>query len=247
MKLVLVSGSGTGSGKTITTSALAACALAQGQRVAVIKPVQTGVGNGETSDVQVVTRLTGLNDVHELFSFAEPLAPGTAARRLGVAGPSISSLADAILDLKNRDLMIVEGAGGALVHLNAEGKNLLDLAVELGSGLGAPDSLDVVLTASSSLGTLHSTAATAMAVRASGLDVAHLVITDWPLSEPDLAQLCNLDDLPRYGGAPISGMLPVGMGTLDQAQFLEQSQAWLAPALGGVFNTAEFPTLASRP
>ncbi len=246
MKLILVSGSGTASGKTIATAALAACAHSNGQRVAVIKPVQTGVGTGEASDVQVVAALTGLNDIHELASFAEPLAPGTAARRLGVPGPSIAELAREILGLDDRDLLIVEGAGGALVHLNAQGETMLDLAVALQSRLGAHDSLDLVLTASCSLGTLHSTAATAMAVRAGGLDVAHLILTDWPISEPDLAQRSNVEDLPRYSGAPISGVLSVGMGSLDQAQFLRQSQAGLAPALGGVFNTAEFATLASR-
>ena len=43
MNIVVVTGTGTGVGKTVTTAALAACALRSGRRVAVVKPVQTGV------------------------------------------------------------------------------------------------------------------------------------------------------------------------------------------------------------
>ncbi|MDO8732199.1 MAG: dethiobiotin synthase [Actinomycetota bacterium] len=247
MRLIVVSGSGTESGKTITTAAIAACAMSSGQQVAIVKPLQTGVRNGEAGDARVVAELTGLTDVHELFSFAEPLAPGTAARRQGLPGPSLAELSDLILALGDRDLVIVEGAGGALVHLNAQGETILDLASELRSRLAGIASVEVLLTASSGLGTLHSTGATALAVRASGLDVDHLVIADWPLAEPDLAQRSNLQDLPRYALAPISGVLPLGMGALNQAEFERKSQAGLAPALGGVFDTAEFVRLASRP
>lgn len=247
MKVVIVSGSGTESGKTIVTAALAACALAQGRTVAVIKPVQTGVAADEPGDAQVVGRLTGLQDVHELVRFAEPLAPGTAALRAGVPGPAIAELADGILALADRDLLIIEGAGGALVHLNAQGQTIVDLACELGSRSSGGVELEFVLAASCSLGTLHSSAATALAIRANGLDVDHLVVVDWPASEPDLAQRCNLDDLPRYCAAPLSGVLSLGMGSLDQEAFERQSRAGLAPALGGVLNTAEFVRLASRP
>ncbi|MDO9485364.1 MAG: dethiobiotin synthase [Actinomycetota bacterium] len=247
MKLIVVTGSGTDAGKTICTAALTACAIANGLRVAVVKPVQTGVDLGEPGDMQSVTALTGLIDVHELARYDEALAPGTAARRLGVPGPSVGELADAISALADRELLIVEGAGGALVQLNAGGDTLLDLAVELRSRLAPDDSLEMLLTASCSLGTLHSASATAMAIRAQGLQVDHLVIADWPTSSPDLAQRSNLEDLPRYCGVPLSGVLPMGMGSLDQARFARQSQAGLAPTLGGVFNTAESVRLASRP
>ena len=247
MRIIIVSGSGTESGKTITTAALSACALAKGLRVAVVKPVQTGVSALDFGDVGVVRELTGLHDVHELVRFAEPLAPGTAARRLGVPGPPVSELRDRILVLADREVIIVEGAGGALVHLNAQGATLLDLTRELRAKLSGADSVEVVLTAASGLGTLHSTAATCLAVRSHGLEVDHLVISDWPPGEPDIAQLSNLEDLPRYCGVPISGVLQRGMGALSQGQFAQQSAAGLAPALGGVFNTADFSRLASRP
>ena len=247
MRVILVTGSGTESGKTITSAALTACAQAAGLRVAVVKPVQTGVGEGQLGDVGQVQQLTDLNDVHELARFAEALAPGTAARRLGLSGPSAIDLRDRVLELADRDMVIVEGAGGALVHLNATGETVLDLALGLREGLADGDSLSIVLTASCALGTLHSTAATALAVRGRGLGVDHLVVTDWPAGRPDLAQVCNLDDLPRYSGAPISGVLPMGMGQLSRERFAEQSVAGLAPALGGVFDTADFSRLAARP
>jgi len=212
-----------------------------------IKPVQTGVGEEDLGDAAVVRALTGLSDVHELARFAEALAPGTAARRLGQPGPQIGALADRIMSFQDRDLVIVEGAGGALVHLNAQGQTLLDLVGELRARIGAESGLELVLAASCSLGTLHSTGATALAVRAHGVAVDHLVITDWPVDQPELAQLCNIEDLPSYAQAPVSGVLVQGMGVLDQAHFVAASRSGLAPALGGVFNTAEFARLASRP
>ena len=100
---------------------------------------------------------------------------------------------------------------------------------------------------SSGLGTLHATAATAQAVRREGLDLDHLVVGDWPSSEPDLAQRCNLEDLPDYAQAPISGVMRAGMGRAEPSVFAELARRGLAPALGGSCDAAEFARLASRP
>ena len=55
-------------------------APAAGRRVAVVKPAQTGVAPGEPGDVDEVRRLGGVDDVHELARYPDPLAPATAAR-----------------------------------------------------------------------------------------------------------------------------------------------------------------------
>ncbi|MEO6701332.1 MAG: dethiobiotin synthase, partial [Jatrophihabitantaceae bacterium] len=124
MRVLVVTGTGTGVGKTVTTAALAACALARGERVAVVKPIQTGVLPGEPGDLAEVGRLTGLTDLQEYVRYAEPLAPATAARRLGEPGPELAGLASRIGQLSDRDLVIVEGAGGTLVRYNETGDGI---------------------------------------------------------------------------------------------------------------------------
>ena len=47
MRTIIVTGTGTGVGKTVVTAAIAALAREGGQRVAVVKPAQTGMAAGE--------------------------------------------------------------------------------------------------------------------------------------------------------------------------------------------------------
>lgn len=235
MDLIVITGTGTGVGKTVTTAALVACARQAGRRVAVVKPVQTGVGPGEPGDMAEVVRLTGHADVHELARFAEPLAPATAARRAGQDGPGIAELAAGIRDLAGRDLVIVEGAGGALVRFNSRGDTLLDLIEELGDGR----TVRVLLVASPGLGVLNTAALTAEALARRRIALMGVVVGDWP-DEPDLAGRCNLTDLNAYSGAPLLGVLPTGAGRTEGSAFQELAIRSLAPALGGSLDLPAF-------
>ncbi|HST46569.1 dethiobiotin synthase [Jatrophihabitans sp.] len=245
MRFIAVTGTGTGVGKTVTTAALASCALRAGQRVAVVKPVQTGVRPGEPGDLAEVRRLTGLDDLHEYVRYAEPLAPATAARRLGDPGPALDELAGRIAGLADRDLVIVEGAGGALVRFNDRDEGMAELIgavqelVRSPSGDGRSPRVEVVLVTGANLGCLHHAAATARALEEWGLAPGHLVVGDWP-AEPGLAERCNLQDLPSYGGAPLRGVLPSGAGRLLPEAFAEVAVRSLTPALGGSFDAVSF-------
>ena len=86
--------------------------------------------------------------------------------------------------------MLVEGAGGLLVGLDAAGNNLADLAAHLTMPF------TFVVVTRSGLGTLNHTGLTVEALRARGLPIDGLVIGSWP-AEPELAEECNLEDLPR--------------------------------------------------
>ncbi|MFE1886920.1 AAA family ATPase, partial [Streptomyces diastatochromogenes] len=85
MPVLVITGTGTEIGKTVTTAAVAAAALAAGQSVAVLKAAQTGVRPDERGDADEVVRLAGPVTPAELARYPEPLAPGTAARRAGMA------------------------------------------------------------------------------------------------------------------------------------------------------------------
>ena len=57
-RVVVVTGTSTGVGKTVVTSALAAVCAARGEQLVVVKPVQTGVADGDC-DADTVHALTG--------------------------------------------------------------------------------------------------------------------------------------------------------------------------------------------
>ncbi|GAA3398183.1 dethiobiotin synthase [Streptomyces roseoviridis] len=236
MTTIVVSGTGTEIGKTVVTAALAAVATAAGRSVAVLKPAQTGVGPGEAGDADEVVRLSGAATGAELARFPEPLAPGTAARRAGLAPVRPAEVAEAARKLAaEHDLVLVEGAGGLLVRFDEEGGTLADAA----RLLGAP----VLVVVPAGLGTLNTTALTAEALRARGIEQLGVVVGSWPAA-PDLAMRCNLTDLPEVAGAPLLGAVPEGAGGLDAEAFRAAAASWLAPALGGDWDAAAFAATA---
>jgi dethiobiotin synthetase len=229
-RFLAITGTDTEVGKTVVTAALAALARERGLRVAVVKPIQTGVEVGEPGDLEAVRRLSGVQDLHELARFSDPLAPATAARRSGSAGPSLEEIAAAIEELADRDLVLVEGAGGLLVRLEGTGATLADLAARLRAG--------ALVVVPAGLGTLNATALTCEALRSRAVPCLGLVVGSWP-ERPDLAARCNLEDLPDYASAPLLGWLPAGAASLDPAAFLEVARAGLAGVLDAALSPVE--------
>jgi dethiobiotin synthase len=224
-RVLVVSGTGTGVGKTVVTAAIAALAIARDDRVAVVKPAQTGTAAGDIPDTETVRRLTGLADTHELATFPDPLSPEAAARVAGLAPLDLRAAADYVAKLaESRDLVLVEGAGGLLVRYDPDGGTIADLA----AALDAP----VAIVAAAGLGTLNHTALTLEALAARKLAPAGVVIGSWP-RQPGIAELANLTDLQAVAGGPLAGAMPDGAGELDRAGFLAAATAGLAGCLGG--------------
>ena len=226
MTVLVITGTGTEVGKTIATAAVASAAVGQGRRVAVVKPAQTGLQPGEPGDVDEVQRLVPAVDIAELYRYPDPLAPNTAARRSGLPAPDLCVVVQRVRQLATtHDLVLVEGAGGLLVGLDAAGHTLADLALQLGD-------VSVLVVAAAALGTLNATALTAEALAVRGLRCAGVVIGSWPAT-PDLAERCNIEDLPPAAGAPLLGCLPERSGDLSPTAFAVVAQQWLHPDLGG--------------
>ncbi|MFD7436793.1 dethiobiotin synthase [Streptomyces sp. NPDC059861] len=232
MPILVITGTGTEVGKTVTTAAIAASATAAGRSVAVLKAAQTGVRPDEPGDAEEVTRLAGPVTATELARYPEPLAPGTAARRAGLAPVHPHDIAEAAAKLATEhDLVLLEGAGGLLVRFDPAGGTLADAA----GLLAAP----VLVVVAAGLGTLNTTELTAREVRARGLDLAGVVIGSWP-TEPDLASRCNLADLPEVADAPLLGALPAGSGAVAPEAFRAAAPGWLAPRLDGTWDAEAF-------
>ena len=232
MSVLVVSGTGTGVGKTVVTAAVAALAATRGAGVAVVKPAQTGVTADGQGDLDDVRRLAGVTDLHEHARFPDPLSPAAAARRSGLPALDLHDSAARVRGLAaDRDLVVVEGAGGLLVRYDAEGLTIADLAREL----AAP----VLVVAGPELGTLNHTALTLEALAHRGVDLAGVVLGSWP-ADPDLACRSNVRDLEMLAARPLAGALRAGAGALDAPEFLLAARDGLGPGLGGGFDAADF-------
>jgi dethiobiotin synthetase len=223
--LLFVTGTDTGVGKTVVTAALASCLSELGE-VAVHKPLQTGVRPGEPGDAAEIARLSGLGEgvVREGVRLRDPLAPTTAARREGVRLPTVGSHAAALREVQAAvRWLLVEGAGGLLVGLDDDGRNLADLAGR--ARLLESGRLGFVVVVRSGLGTLNHSQLTVEALRARGLPISGLVIGSWP-REPGLADECNLADLPEVTGVPVIGRVPAGAASLAPAAFRAAARDW---------------------
>lgn len=227
MGVLVISGTGTDVGKTVVTAGMTALARERGERVAVVKPAQTGADAGGTGDLDDIRRLSGVTDLHEHARFPDPLSPAAAARHASLPPVDVDASARRIRALAGeRDLVLVEGAGGLLVPYDRRGTTIADLAVEL--------SAPVLVVAASGLGTLNVTALTLEALARRELALPGLVVGAWP-SAPGLADRSNLDDLEELAGGPLAGIMPEGAGQLPRTTFRAAARRGLGPALGGAF------------
>ncbi len=201
-----ITGTDTGVGKTFVTCALIRALQAKGINVAAMKPVAAGVietaeaKEAMNEDVHAFMSLMqtrhALRDVNP-YCFAEPIAPHIAAVHEG-AKVELGEIRAAFGRLKAAsDTVLVEGAGGFLVPLNAT-RSMADLPRELG--------LDVVLVVGMRLGCLNHALLTVEAVKARGLNLA-----GWVANSPGEKMAAfdeNLATLKFMIQAPCLGVVP---------------------------------------
>jgi dethiobiotin synthetase len=212
LSTLIVTGTDTGVGKTVATAALACHARLAGMDVAVCKPVQTGVADGD-DDLREVGRLSGVDVLVPGWRYPEPLAPVAAAERAGLPLPTRAELVDLVFGVvRPGRLVVVEGAGGLLVELGDGGVTLRDLAADLDA--------TVLVVARAGLGTLNHAALTVEALAAVGVPCAGLVVGSWP-SEPGVAESSNRAALDRI--AAVRAVLPSGAGALPSPDFADLS------------------------
>jgi dethiobiotin synthetase len=180
----------------------------------------------DVPDAETVTRLSGVTDTHELARYPDPLSPEAAARLSGLPPLDMDAAADYIAKLAaDRDLVLVEGAGGLLVRYDPMGTTIANLA----AALDAP----AVTVAAPGLGTLNHTALTLEALAARDISSLGVVIGSWP-RDPGLAERTNLADLEAIAGGPLAGVMPAGAGQLPRGAFASVARESLAPRLGGL-------------
>ena len=180
---LFVTGTGTGVGKTVLTACLARALALAGQAVCPIKAVQTGVAPaGRTGEAHGAEHLEGDRALYAALqrglpapvavpapcrTFALPASPHLAAAQAGEAVDA-AELAQAVrLHAASTGLpVLVEGAGGVLVPLNAR-ECMADVAMELG--------FPVLVVMRNELGALNHALLTLEALRLRGLEVLAVV------------------------------------------------------------------------
>jgi dethiobiotin synthetase len=189
MKSLFVAGTGTDIGKTHIACALIRAALARGLTIDAFKPVVSGFdpADPESSDPGRLAAALGEPDALPRISprrYRASLAPNLAARLEG----ETLRLDDLVSDCRerlacpNRDLLLIEGAGGVMSPLTDDATNL-DLMVSL--------ELPILLVAGSYLGTVSHVLTALEVIRARNLSVAAIVMSE-SLDAPDLAQTADM-------------------------------------------------------
>jgi dethiobiotin synthetase len=202
---IFVTGTDTGVGKTVVAAGLAVALREKGFDVGVMKPVESGCvrenGRLMPEDAILLREAAGCNDALETinpYALEYPLAPAIAAELEGV-DMGLSTIKRAYETLAARhQLVIVEGAGGALVPLTRD-HFMADMAKEL--------RIPMLIVCGANLGVISHTLLTHYYAEHEGISVVGVIMKD--VSETKgLAEMTNPDAIRRWLRAPFLGAIP---------------------------------------
>ena len=204
---VFITGTDTGVGKTAFACALLRAYVAGGLRAVGMKPIASGIEPGTACNADVAALEAAGNvdaplGLRNPFAFAPAIAPHLAAAEAGVT-IDLARVREAYELLSARaDRIVVEGAGGVYVPLDAR-RDMLDVARAL--------TLPVVLVVGIRLGCFNHALLSAHAIRARGLALAGWVAN---LLDPAMARIdANVTTLDARLPAPRIATL--GWGKAD--------------------------------
>jgi dethiobiotin synthetase len=220
-----ITGTDTGVGKTVVATALLRAFAHAGERAIGMKPVASGtrgdpVGH-DNEDVEALIAAANVDAPIELvnpYCFAPAIAPHLAARQVGcdISIDHIRACHEALAGLA--DCVIVEGAGGLLVPLNAT-EDWRDVVQAL--------QVPVILVVGMRLGCLNHALLTADALHSRGLTFAGWVANRIEVAMPLFDE--NVETLRARLDSPLLGVMPhapdatqareaLDLGALSQAR-----------------------------
>jgi len=210
---LFITGTDTGVGKTFVGCALAHALRARGRRVAVMKPIETGVGDvpEDAARLRAAADDGAPLDAICPFRFRAPLAPAVAARLEGRT-IDVGELVDAIRRrAADADILLVEGAGGLLVPV--EGRTTW---AEVAARAGLP----LLIVAANRLGTVNHCALTTRVAAAAGLAVRGFVLSQ-PAAETDVSAATNAETIADLTGLRCLGVVGHQVAPADAASALD--------------------------
>ena len=203
---LFVTGTDTGVGKTLVTGAIADQLAKQGYRVGVFKPIATGCheesGQLRSYDGEFLHRYShadlSLDQVNPI-RYTEALSPLAAVRKSGrkIDWKKIEQAYAEIVEAS--EVVIVEGIGGLMVPLE-EDYLVRDMIKDFG--------LPVLIVGRKGLGTINHTLLTVEACRASGLEIAGVVLNSSKPEESDEAAESNPELVREVGKVKVVAVIP---------------------------------------
>ena len=202
---IFITGTDTGVGKTVVAAGLAVALRKKGFDVGVMKPVESGCvrENGRLipEDAVLLREAAGCNDDLETinpYALEHPLAPAVAAEFEGVE-ISLSMIKRDYETLAARhQLVIVEGAGGALVPLTGE-HSMADMAKEL--------RIPMLIVCGANLGVINHTLLTHYYAEHEGISVIGVIMKN-VFEARGPAEMTNPDAVRRWVRVPFLGTIP---------------------------------------
>ena len=205
MTSLFITGTDTGIGKTLVGCGIAAALTAQGKRVGVLKPAETGCDRRDgVLYPDDAMRLAGYAQsklpIETVcpYRFSPPVAPSVAAEQAGVTiqPERIVKVFQTIAG--QHEVTLVEGAGGLLVPLVGR-YAFADLARDLG--------IPILVVVGSKLGALNHTLLTLHCIEARGLPLAGYILNH-PTQTADDAIKTNVATLAGLTDVPCRGIIP---------------------------------------
>jgi dethiobiotin synthetase len=211
-----ITGTDTDVGKTRVAAAIALAlrrSLAPATPVTVVKPVQTGLAAREPGDAETAARLAGTRiAARELRRFRKPADPYSAALAEGAVPVTCAELVAKIARIEGA--LVVEGAGGIAVPLNAK-ETFGDLAFTC--------ALPVLIVVGLRLGCINHTLLTARYLRTLGCTIAGAVlVARWQPAQKDYeadVTRCVSKEVPVLASLPYD---PDAKALADSAVQLEE-------------------------
>jgi dethiobiotin synthetase len=222
---LFVTGTDTEVGKTVVACAIAATFAERGARVAVFKPVVTGLAalqpdQADHERLRAAARSTQTVAEVAPYRFDPPVSPHLAAELAGTeVDPAVLRRAVHAAAAVG-DVLIAEGVGGLMVPLAADCL-VRDFAVDLG--------LPVVIAARPGLGTISHALMTIECARAAGLAVRSVVLTPWP-ARPSALERSNRDTIARLGLVEVATLPELSPSAQMEAVPHLPVDRWLHPA-----------------
>ncbi|MDR3512077.1 MAG: dethiobiotin synthase [Caulobacteraceae bacterium] len=179
MNALFMAGAGTDVGKTFVAAQLIRALIGRGVVVEALKPVVSGFDPGDwalSDPGQLLAALGRPLDAETLqaispWRYAAPLSPDMAARLEGraVDCAAVAAFCRSRIAARPEALTLVEGAGGVMSPVDEDTTGL-----DLMAGIGAP----VVVVGGSYLGAISHTLTAIEAVRARGLTLKAVVVSE---------------------------------------------------------------------
>ena len=172
---------------------------AQGCRVAVAKPFESG-GN---QDGRWLRQLSGQSPSWDRWAFpyklSAPMAPAMAAAKQGVS-LSLKKVIDGLHTLESKaDVLLVEGAGGALVPIKGS-YCVADLMAELG--------YPAIVVSRLGLGSINHSLLTIEALRARACVIAGIIFNQLRSAKLNAVEKLNPAVIARLTKVPVLGHVP---------------------------------------